>query len=409
MATDTDFDRDFGGVLRPFMGGIVHGLIEAGGEDVTGTDLPRFVAAVVWITVERVNRKYSINIKPWQHGKWVLNLSAALLKELDPPDLLKQTWARAVGTALDVAWSGAVDGVRLRANDHLHAWSVKMSFEDRKKLITEGAYAKASAFVDKYLPTPDAKTVTTLDGEKVVEVNGSVFGTHLDYDIFLREQEESTVDKTRERGAELRGLWDQFPVDLPKHADVVVRASCRGFIKPDDITRALLAARTGAPVEDPEDPTQTISCQAYALKVLAGTAKSRLDAVVLVLLVAPKAEEPKPTAKEYVPGLDVVYGRRLAEREYGERQGWFVMAVRPYVMLLAPYTRGMSSFFAPIVAFVTWPFRTLWRYIQTRREARRWRRPGPRRPRSRCLHLVVEPPEHQNNHNLPTQDHRPSH
>ena len=340
---DAGLERDFGTAFRPFLGNIANGLIEAGSEDVTGPDLARWVALVVWISLERLSKQLKINIRPWFAGRWLLNTIAVLLKSINPPDVIKTYWAKAAGKTVDTVWDGIVDGVRLRANDDLTAWGQKMSHADRMKLMTPEAYNKAKAFVDRILGASSEKAK---DGEAGSTAELSSFGPELDYDVYLRDLEEGEEAK-RQLAAELGPFWYTFGRELPKHAEMVGRASLLGHMKIEEITQALRSDRTSEAVEDPEKPKTKISKQHYKLKILAGFAKERVEARTLTLVDPEKLVEDKDPDPLYLPGRDIVYDRQRELERYVKDEGGSALeqALRPYRTVPLP----LAGYWKPLL------------------------------------------------------------
>lgn len=352
---DAGLDREFGNSVRPAVGGIVRGLIEAASEDITGPDLARFIALVVWISVGRLSKKLGINIRPWFAGRWLLNVIVVLLKQVQPPDALMAFWRTKLGVALDVAWDGLLDGVRLRATDYLNEWSRKMSEEERKKLMDPNAYARAEAFVNRFLGASGDNVAK--DGKKGdgAATAAATFGPNLDYGIYLRELEESGDAAKATLATELRPLWIGFGAELPKHASAVGRASLLGYMPVDEITRALRASRVGTPIDDPERAKKKISEQHYALKALAGFAQQRLEAHPLTLVDPEKKEERLPDPV-YTPGREVAHERELALEAYLTRGSSMEQMLRPYQAVPLPFIgnwrRLLGTSIALLILFV---------------------------------------------------------
>lgn len=281
--TEALFNTQYAGLYRTVFGRLTRWVIEAGGEDLAGGDLPAFLAAVAWNAVHRLNKRFGWSLKPWEVAGYILDLLALILKEaehrIDIPKGFLTTYTLAMGIGVDAGFGGLVDGARIRARIHLENWSramaaksrelknagQKMTQEHRREIIGARAFDSAEKFLNSGLELSDG-----IDGDKAEKATEDATPAkppketvHVSVHAKIAEMQRASEAHVRARGEELEQRLVSYQARDVAQSAVVFAASVDGRLA---VERAMAALEesTATMVTDPVT-NRNMTAQEYAL------------------------------------------------------------------------------------------------------------------------------------------------
>ena len=281
--TEALFRTQYAGLYRTVFGRLTRWVIEAGGEDLAGGDLPAFLAAVAWNAVHRLNKRFGWSLKPWEVAGYILDLLALILKEaehrIDIPREFLTTYTVAMGIGVDAGFGGLVDGARIRAHVHLENWSramavksrelknagQKMTQEHRREIIGAKAFDSAEKFLNSGLELSDG-----IDGGKAEKgtddtkpAKSPKETAHMSVNAKIGEMKRASDAPVRTRGDELEQRLVSYQARDGAQSAVVIAASVDGRLAVERVIAALEES-TVTTVTDPVTNVN-MTAQEYAL------------------------------------------------------------------------------------------------------------------------------------------------